>query len=70
MRLLENTPLAIERAIREPKDEPLQLTSYADAASLPAASDWPFGLAHVLDINTIAFSDGTDWYPLDKGGSL
>lgn len=70
MRLLTNDPREIEKAIREPFDAPHGLKTYADAASLPAAADWPFCVVFVVDINTIAFSDGTDWFPLDKGAAL
>lgn len=70
MRLLTSNPRDIEKAIRETKDEPLRLASYASAAALPAAASWPGGLVHVVSINAIAFSDGTNWFPLNKGAAL
>lgn len=60
----------IEGAIRGPRDAPLQLQAFADAAALPPAAAWIFGTVYVSDINTIAFSDGTDWFPLTKGAAL
>lgn len=70
MRLLTNHPRDIEEAIRDAKDVPLRLASYANASSLPNAADWPRGLVHVASVNAIAFSDGTDWFPLVKGAAL
>ena len=70
MRLLANDPRDIEQAIRATRDEPFRLVSYASAASLPNAADWPHGLVHVGSIDTIAYSDGTSWFPLVKGAVL
>ena len=70
MRLLTNNPRDIERAIRGTRDEPFRLVSYPSIASLPNAADWPHGLVHVGSIDTIAFSDGTIWFPVVKGAAL
>jgi hypothetical protein len=70
MRLLTNNPRDIELAIRATRDEPFRLASYASPASLPRAADWRFGVVHVASIDVIAFSDGTNWYPLSKGAAL
>jgi hypothetical protein len=60
----------IERALGEPPDTPVKVPSFADAAALPSASRWIYGIVHVADINQLAFSDGTNWYPLTKGAAL
>lgn len=63
MRLLTNTPRDIEKAIREPKDQPLQLASFT-VSGAPDAAAWPRGIIYVSNESggaTIAFSDGTNW---------
>lgn len=60
----------IEQASREPADVPVRLKSFANAAALPDPARWVFGVVHVVDINELAFSDGTDWFPLTKGAAL
>lgn len=70
MRLLSNEARDIEKAIREPKDEPFQLKPYANAAALPAAADWPQGLVYVTDIAMVAVSTGSAWKRLDTGATL
>lgn len=63
MRVLTNRPLDIERAIREAKDEPLQLAPYAKA-KLPDPARWIYGLIFVTDDvggAVLAFADGTHW---------
>ena len=70
MRLLTNQPREIEEAIRDAKDVPLRLASYANVSSLPHAADWPHGLVHVASLDAIAFCDGINWFPLVKGAAL
>lgn len=60
----------VERAIRGPRDAPLQLARFTDAAALPPAGEWPFGLAFVSDIQTVAVSTGSAWRRLDTGALL
>lgn len=63
MRLLSNDSFAIERALREPKDQPLQLASYT-VATVPSAAGWPNGQIMVSDESggaVPAFSDGVNW---------
>lgn len=38
--------------------------------NLPAAADHPRSLIFVVDLNRVAYSDGTDWYPLTPGSPL
>ena len=60
----------VERAIRSPRDAPLQLPQSANAAALPAAKEWPFGLVYVAYIQTVAVSTGSAWRRLDTGDLL
>lgn len=69
-RLLNNDPREIEKAIRGPRDAPLGLKPYADAASLPLAAEWPHCLVYVKDIEQPAISDGADWFPITLGAAL
>lgn len=39
-------------------------------ADLPPAADWPGCLAVVVDLDTLAVSDGTDWRRLDFGAPI
>lgn len=60
----------VEGAIRGPRDAPLQLPRFTNAAALPSAGEWPFGLAYVADIQTVAVSTGLAWRRLDTGALL
>lgn len=60
----------ILEAIRGPRDAPLQLQRFANAAALPPAADWPFGLVYVADIAMAAVSTGSAWKRLDTGAVL
>lgn len=67
MRLLTNEPRDIEKAIREPRDEPFRLMPYA-TTGLPAAASWTAGLVYDLTTLQIKWSNGTVWtglQPLD-----
>ena len=59
-----------ERAIRGPRDAPFQLQRFANAAALPPAADWPYGLVYVADIAMVAVSTGSAWKRLDTGAVL
>jgi hypothetical protein len=60
----------VEKAIREARDAPLQVKAFASAAALPAAARWPNGVVRVVDINMLAFSDGTHGIRVDTGAAL
>jgi len=60
----------VEAAVRAPADGPRQLKAYANAAALPAAKDWPFGLVYVSDIAMAAVSTGSAWKRLDTGATI
>ena len=59
-----------ERAIRGPRDAPVRLPPFANAAALPAAADWPYGIVYVADIAMAAISTGSAWKRLDTGATL
>lgn len=60
----------IEKTIRGPRDAPMQLQAYADAAALPDPAQWRHGLAYLSDIEMVAVSTGTAWKRLDTGATL
>jgi hypothetical protein len=63
VRLLSNSPLDIERTLREAWDQPKQLASYT-VAKLPSAPQWVAGMVYVSNEAggaVVAFSDGTNW---------
>jgi len=60
----------IERALAAPAETPVRLPAFASAAALPPAARWPFGLAFVQDIATVADSTGSAWRRLDTGAIL
>lgn len=60
----------IVEADKEARTTPLRLQTYATPADLPPAADWWGGVVYVTSLATTAFSDGTDWYPHEKGAAL
>lgn len=69
MRLLTSAPQDIERAIREPADNPRGLLPLASTV-LPDPSKFPWSVIVVTDLKTLALSDGINWYPLEVGAAL
>ena len=60
----------IERAIRGSRDAPHALQRFANAAALPAAADWPYGIVYVENIAMVAVSTGSAWKRLDTGATI
>ena len=60
----------VVRIVTGPRDAPFQIQRFANAAALPPAADWPFGLVYVADIAMAAVSTGSAWKRLDTGAVL
>ncbi len=67
--LLENSPRAIEKRLRERPAFPLPLWEVA-SADLPPAANHMGCLVSCPDIAGPVYSDGAHWYPLNLGAAL
>lgn len=60
----------IERAMTDRPTRPTVLVRYANTAGLPAAADWPGGMAFNIALGVPVISDGAFWYPVSVGAHL
>lgn len=68
-KLLEATPQAIERFVRERPNAPVFLPEFT-VATLPPAGTWKGAVISLTDLGVPGYSDGTDWFPITLGAAL